>query len=111
MPQSIWICLLDQCFHFVYDFVDSGLQIGVVILYVVDKLRQAPESVCLCIKHVPLKLLINFHELLRINITNLLVELIQIFIFLELFNLLIGSFQPQKVLFFDVKYTCSIMLH
>lgn len=54
--KAVRISLLDQCFHFIYDLVNSGLQVCVIVLDVVDEFWQAPECISLRIKHIFLEL-------------------------------------------------------
>lgn len=61
MLKAIRIVFLDQRFHLVNNLMNSGLQVCIVILDVVDELWKAPERVSFSIQHILLKLFIYFH--------------------------------------------------
>ena len=46
MIQSISVNLFNHSFHLVDHLVNTGLQVGIVVLYIVHKFGEAPKGVC-----------------------------------------------------------------
>jgi len=108
--QDVWVSLLNQCLHFVDDFVHAWLQICVVVLYVVYQLGQAPEGVGLSVEHVFSKLLIDLYEFLGVNIADLLVELVEVFVLLGLLDLCACCLQTCEVFLLEIVHAATIVL-
>jgi len=54
--EYLRVCLLHKCFHFVNYFVNSWLQLSVVVLNVINNFRQAPKYISFCTKKIIFKL-------------------------------------------------------